>query len=161
MRGRRLCALGLGLGAAGGLFMLALLLWGETPAQALAYGHISLKLEGSWKWAAVLAMLHGCRCMAVCGSVAAGFEGNMRPGRLGLAAAVWTAALTGLGNAALMRQPDTLMALKEPFAAMGSQWGKAGYFFAGGLLWTGAMAGLAGVLLSAGGLMRSDGKKGC
>lgn len=152
---------GLVFGLASAVFLAALLLFGKIPQEARIYAHIKLKLEGSAKGMAALAILHACRCMAVTAGTAAGFAADARPSRLGIAAGTWMCLLLGMGNAVLRRHPQELMALREPFAAMGGEWGKAGYFCASAMLWAGAFSMLAGVIFSVRGLLRAERRNGC
>ena len=148
-------------GLAGVIFLLLLLVWGRVPREAELYMRIRLKLEGSFKGMLALALLHGCRCAAVTAGAAAGLGRQIRPGALGAAAGGWTAVLLGLSNAVFRSRSERLMALEEPFAAMCAQWGKAGHFWAAGMLWLGAAAMLACVVFSLRRLLFEEEKKGC
>jgi len=159
--GRRISMFGFIMSVSAMLFLLILLLWGKLPQQARMYGHVDLRLSGSVKAALALSLLHGCRCMAVSASVAAGLAREVKAGRLGLSAGAWMILLLGTGKGIFAGQSEKLMALSDPFAAMWGEWGKAGYYFAAGMIWIGAMTGLASVVFSVKGLVRADGKNGC
>lgn len=133
------------------LFELGLMFFGRAPEPAALRFELELRLYGNIAAALTFALLHACVCACVAAGCAVRLShGRVRPGRLGL----WSGALFMLlllaGNAALALQPEELLALKLPFVALASGWGKVGFYLSSLISYFAAVTTLAGL---AGGLI--------
>lgn len=130
------------------LFEIALWKWGRVDESRLNFA-VNLRLENGMGAAVLMGVLHACVCAALSAGMAVHMTGaRIRPRRLGLCCGLLLGLLTLWGNATLLCRDERLIGLKAPFAALASAWGSTGHYLCAGLVFSGAVITLLGILVS-------------
>lgn len=130
------------LNAAYGVFLAVFLclLRFAPDAKPAMHMAVELRLGGCIPAALLLGICHGAlsACMAAGGFVSAG--------RSAVLAGFLYTLLLALGNAVFTGRNPALLRLKDPFAALASGWGTAGFWLCALIIFLGVIAALSGIL---------------
>lgn len=128
-------------------FALALLFFGSLPKRAMLNWSIDLQLKNMPLVAILFALLHGAMsaCLAA-GAAVRITDGRVRPPALGLRSGMVYFLLLALANGVLQSREEALLALKLPFVALSSGWGKGGFYLSAGMIFLSSVTTAAGLL---------------
>lgn len=143
--GKQLCRLGVCTVLC--LLIFELLLFFVPDPPEVLYYELELRLHGNRAAAVLFALMHTAVGACISAGITVRFTGGgTHPLRMGIYAGMCFAGLLAAGNAVLQMKGDELMALQQPFAALGGGWGSAGYGVCAVLMMAAAIVGMAGVL---------------
>lgn len=149
-------AAGLVLLVLGAAFYGGLALDGRPPRTHFR-GEVELLLGGSLPAALGLALCHGALNACVAADAVARFSGGTSPTRTGVLCGGGMGLLLLLGNAALTRGGEALMAQSLPLVLLAARWGLVGFWLCCGFGFLCAAATLSAALKTLAGWLR----RGC